>query len=297
MLDAVIAQQVVDEVGWVSARHERLHVGGARSRVDAPTQTVQQLLDALVQQLVPTLPRPVGATVAQLVPPLHAHLSATPHVIVIDNLETVTDVAHLLPILQQLAGPTKFLLTSRERLYNTPNVYHAPVPELSPADALALIRQEAAWSNLPELAQKDDALLVPIYETVGGNPLALRLVVGQAHLRALPAILDDLQQARGQTAEAIYTYIYQQAWDKLPAVVQDVLLVMPLVQPAGEPMDFIMQVSGLDEDVVTAALQTLITCNLVDALGDVQARRYTIHGLTRTFLAEQVSKWQVASGW
>jgi hypothetical protein len=36
----------------------------------------------------------------------------------------------------------------------------------------------------------------------------------------------------------------------------------------------------------------LVRLNLVDVRGDLQQRRYSIHNLTRTFLHEQVLRWQ-----
>lgn len=139
-----------------------------------------------------------------------------PHLIVIDNLETIADVEGLLPTLQTLAAPTKFVLTSRKSLYSEPNIYHFTVPELSTANALRLIQQEAAWSNLPVLATSLEAELLPIVQTVGGNP-ALRLVIGQMHVHALETDLKELRERRG-TTENLYSFIYRHAWDNLDAL-------------------------------------------------------------------------------
>jgi hypothetical protein len=49
---------------------------------------------------------------------------------------------------------------------------------------------------------------------------------------------------------------------------------------------------GVTEAVVHTALQRLVRLNLVDVRGDHTERRYSIHGLTRTFLHEQVIHWQ-----
>jgi len=66
-------------------------------------------------------------------------------------------------------------------------------------------------------------------EVVGGNPLALKLVVGQLCVLPLSQVLENLKQARGQTIDDLYTYIYWQAWHTLDETSQKVLLVMPLV--------------------------------------------------------------------
>ncbi|NJN83090.1 MAG: AAA family ATPase [Caldilineaceae bacterium] len=192
-----IQHALFDEVGWVSAQQSRLTAGGVIQAVEKPTITATMLIEKLLQQLMPDVIFATGAAVEKMLAALRTRLKATPHLIVIDNLETLADVESLLPTLQDLANPTKFILTSRKSLYIEPAIYHFLVPELSERDALKLIRQEAQWSNLPVLAESSDEVLKPIYQTVGGNPLALRLVVGQTHIHTLESILYDLRMARG----------------------------------------------------------------------------------------------------
>jgi hypothetical protein len=294
----LIEAQSYDEIAWVSAQQNRLNLGGALAQAPQPALTAAGLVEALVNQLLPGISQTTGHSgrmgTDDLLPRLRTLLKQVPHLLVIDNLETLVDLESLLPTLQDLANPSKFLLTSRQSLYDAPNIYHFKVPELSEAHALHLIRQEATLSNQPTLAAAADAALRPIYTTVGGNPLAMRLVVGQTHIYPLASILDHLQKARGQTAENLYTYIYRQAWDGLDAASQDVLLVMPLVNPNGDTLAVIAEVGGLAEETVHTALQRLVMLNLVDVRGSFAEHHYSIHGLTRTFLHEQVLRWQMA---
>lgn len=50
-------------------------------------------------------------------------LKTKAYLVVVDNLETTADYQSLLPLLQQLANPSKFLLTSRHSLRGQANVY------------------------------------------------------------------------------------------------------------------------------------------------------------------------------
>ncbi len=289
----LIEVQSYDEIAWVSVRQNRLNLGGALAQDPQPALTAAGLVEALIHQLLPGISQTIGPRAADLLPRLRTLLKQAPYLLVIDNLETLVDLESLMPTLQSLANPSKFLLTSRQALYNTPNIYHFKVPELSEAHALQLIRQEANLSNLPTLAAAGDEALRPIYATVGGNPLALRLIVGQTHIYPLASILAHLQKAQGETAENLYTYIYRRAWDGLDAASQDVLLVMPLVNPNGDTLTVIAEMGELTEEAVHAALQRLVMLNLVDVRGNFHERRYSIHGLTRTFLHEQVLRWQM----
>lgn len=288
----LVQRGLLDEVGWVSAQATRFSLGGVIRAVEQPALRAEALIENILYQLAPEVALGAASSTERLLGLLQARLKATPHLIVIDNLETLTDVESLLPTLQKLANPTKFLLTSRERMYAELSLFHLQVDELSEFDALRLVRQEAELSNLPVLATSPEADLRPIVETVGGNPLALRLVIGQTHIHPLKTILGDLRSARTQTVDHLYTYIYWQAWESLDELSRRVLLTMPLAHPQGEELDYLADVGALDADDVRLALNKLVTLNLVDARGGLHDRRYSIHGLTRTFLQNQVAKWK-----
>jgi DNA-binding MarR family transcriptional regulator len=165
---------------------------------------------------------------------------------------------------------------------------------LNAEDALSLVRQEAQMRNLPDLAGADEATLQRIYATVGGNPLALRLVVGQTHIHPLERVLTALQTAQGYRVEQLYHYIYWQAWTQLDTAAQQALLLMPLVTESGGDLDYLTSMAaaaGLSAITVSDALERLVALSLVDSRGGLHERRYTIHALTRTFLQEQVLKW------
>lgn len=290
VLRRIIRLRLTGDIGWVSARRQQIDLAGALWSTDRPALTPEALLDALARQLLPGAP-PFASSDRALAA-LRSHLAKHPAVVVVDNLETVADVAALLPALRQLAGPTRFLLTSRRSLYAEPDLYHYRLPELAEADALLLVRQEAQRRNLPDLLAAGDAELRPIVATVGGNPLALRLVVGQTHVHPLRVVLEDLTAARGPSVEALYSYLYRRAWDSLDELARRALLAMPLTTARGADLDTLAEITGLDAGNLRGALTRLVDLNLVDSRGDLNERRFAIHALTRSFLMEQVVRWR-----
>ncbi len=296
MVRRAIEARIFDEVGWVTARQQRLNVGGLIVSPPKPAFTAETLIEALAKQLLPPQLYRAQSSHEQLLAALHRQLNEVPHLLVIDNLETVLDLDVLLPTVQELANPTKFLLTTREALFDVPDVYHFRVPELSEDAALALIRREIEISNLVALAACTDEELQAIVGVVGGNPLALRLVVGQAHIHDLDQILVRLRSAQleteqGDPVENLYTYIYHHAWQSLTEIERDVLLIMPLVHPDGDELANIAEIGGKSVETIRQTLNRLVTLNLIDVHGAANQRRYRIHGLTRTFLDENISKW------
>lgn len=289
-LRQLIHQGIFDEVGWVTARQVRFNLGGAINELAEPALSAEMLVERLVAQLMPELAVTQLST-EELVRALRARLKATPHLIVIDNLETLVDVESLLPTLYTLVSPTRIILTSRESLRKEANIFHFQLTELSQADAIALLRQEARQSNLPLLAECPEEELIPIIDAVGGNPLALRLVVGQTHIHTLASIVQDLELARGESVENLYTFVYRRAWDTLEQTTREVFLAMPMAQLSGETIEYLTDICQIEVDQVRVALGKLVLLNLIEAHGGLHERRFTIHSLTRTFLQEQVAKW------
>jgi hypothetical protein len=295
-LAAAVARQMEDELAfddfaWVSAQPAVLDaLGSIRTRA-RPALSPPALVTALLEQLAPQEAAGLLGQPEAALGLLRTVLKRAPHLVVIDNLETVADLEVLLPLLRTLVDPSKIVLTSRKRLAGETDIHLYAVPELSEAHALTLVRGAGAQHNVPGLADATDVELRPIYEAVGGNPLALLLVVGQLHLRDLHTVLADLHGARGKPVENLYTFIYWRAWEHLDERARQVLLSMSLVKVQGDHLDFIAATCDLAAGEVNDALQQLIVLNLVYPTGDMRARRYAIHSLTRSFLYEQVARW------
>lgn len=294
LADALIRQIIVqgsfEDFAWLSAQRVTFDLEGRIQSIDEPALTVKTLVDSLLRQLLGL--SSAGLSEKEAFNRLKSHLKKHPHLIVIDNLETLADLSSLLPTLHHLANPTKFLLTSRRGLQASSNLYHFVVPELSFSHALQLMREEAQRYYLPDLIEADDEALLPIYDTVGGNPLALRLIVALTHIQPLDVILSDLVNARGETVANLYTYIYRRAWNHLDEVTRQVFLCMPLVIQRGADFKHLEAITTFEPNELRRALNLLISLNLVDLRGKLGKRRYTIHNLTRTFLHEQIIKWE-----
>ena len=72
----------------------------------------------------------------------------------------------------------------------------------------------------------------------------------------------------------------------------------PAAQVQAQPWMFVLLILTTAVPLVfshfelRAGLAGLVRLNLVNVGGDLQRRRYSIHSLTRTFLHEQVARWQ-----
>ncbi|MBI1878743.1 MAG: hypothetical protein HYR94_11060 [Chloroflexi bacterium] len=278
-------------VAWVSAKQQQFSPGVGLTQVSGPAINAAALTDALLEQLDSSvslsLPPPQKAAA------LFEVMKKAPYLIVIDNLETVNDYQSLLPTLLKLAAPSKVLLTSRYSLRTHPDVFTLSVEELSRDHTIQFIRQEATVKGLAAVINAPEPKLQRMYDVVGGNPLALKLVVGQIAVLSLSHVLENLKRAKGKPIDDLYTYIYWQAWRLLDAASQKTFLLMPLAHDG--TVEQLLKLTQLDIDELNPALQQLAELSLVQVGGTMEERRYTIHRLTETFLLNEAIAWNTAA--
>jgi hypothetical protein len=289
---AVAQRPAFVDIAWVSARQDRFTLWGGllQAPAEKPALTIESLVEAIVEQL--RFGELASLSSAQKRAGLAARLKAGRYLVVVDNLETAADYRALVPDLMSLINPSKVLLTSRRSLHEYERVHSLTLDELSAEDSLSLVRHEAHERGLADVAEAADPALLRVYDVTGGNPLALKLVVGQMHTLSLPQVVDDLREARGETVEGLYRHIYWRAWNLLSEAAQRVLAIMPLVAETGSTLEQLAALSGVGSDQASAALGQLVRLSLVSVRGTLEARRYSIHRLTETFLLNEVVKWQ-----
>ncbi len=279
-----------DTLLWLTVRREAEYDTWRAKRpgLERPPMSAGMILDAIAVRL--GLRGMAHESVEQKQAHLASHLDKIQALIVIDNLETAEDIELVVDVVRQLERPTRFLITSRYRL-EAELIVH--LGDLSLADSLALLRHEAGQRGLEEMKRAEDEALEAIYQVVGGNPLALKLVVGQATHLPLKRVLDALRQSptsQGSVESEFYGYLYQQSWAMLSSVAQELLLTMPVLPITGGTWDDLQALSGLDPSTLNQAIAELVRLSLLNAAGWPE-KVYSIHRLTHTFLMSEVMKW------
>jgi hypothetical protein len=218
-------------------------------------------------------------------------LATRPHLVVIDNLELQSDTAYLLEKLSAVQGPGKFLLTTRSGLVGTSGVFNYRVPELDREHAAALIRYHSQDIGMGDMAITKDRDVESIYAAVGGNPLAIKILVGMAAQIPLSAALAGLQEGHLVESDRMFGRVYTSAWEALGQDARDLLEGMLLVSDeTGAGTKQMLAVSGLTEARLWPAIQELLGRSLLEVYGTATERRYGIHQLTRTFLQSRLSQ-------
>ena len=278
-----------DEIAWVTAKHTHISMLG-RLQVESgrPALTLSLLIDNLFNQFN-VAQNHKNMTQLQRQRLLHRFIKERRCLIIIDNLETVADYQNLLPELKKWQGPSKFLLTSRIRLLAEPGIFSYSHKELEEKAALALIRQEAKRAGFTDLASAQDRELSKIFQVVGGNPLALKLIIGQLRFYSLSSVLERFAANKATEAnEGIFDYIFREIWESLDDNSKTVLISLTQAGESGFTIEHLVAVSEFPETTVYECLTDLVLISLVDITGSLMERRYRLHRLTEIFLLRMI---------
>lgn len=288
LADAVTRQTIdhfsFDQIIWI--RSEPQTMSGLSHSAQL---TYEDLITTLAASLWPEATQ--MDSFAQRLLAVRQVLKQRPCLVIIDNLESETDTAYLLSHLHDLANPSKFLLTTRTRPVEQATVYSLDVDELSLIDAASLLHHHAREIGIQVMETATAADIEQIYQVVGGNPLALKLVVSLLDLLPLSQILANLTRSPVGAMEALYRHIYWQTWNLLSPQARQLLQVMPLVAESGGLPEYLRTLSGLSEAELWPALQELRHRSLLEVRGTLQEKRYGIHRLTETFLHTEIIHW------
>jgi hypothetical protein len=207
-------------------------------------------------------------------------LSFKPHLIVLEDLEPEHRAKDFLPNLITPNGLTRFILTSRQRLPSITGCANLFLHELTQDAGMEIMRYEAEERKLR--VSVDD--MERVYSLVGGNPMALKLIIGQAASLPLHRVLENLlPAAKGTPAGNILQQIYRHSWKLLLPSARKVLFSMERFSPSGASYDELRTATDLSTQELDSALQQLVTHSLV-VYNPAPIDRYTIHRLTYIFL-------------
>ncbi|MEW6401488.1 MAG: NB-ARC domain-containing protein [Chloroflexota bacterium] len=276
------------EIGWVSARRRLFNLSGnIEALTSGSNLTITELVDRLIDQF--SLTSLIHSSDSEKWLGLKDYLKSRPCLVVIDNLETVPDYPVLVFRLTSLVNPTKFLLTTRYSLRDSSGIHIYTLDPLNKADTLALVRHEAETRGLPELARAPKAGLEPIHAVTGGNPLAVKLLVGQIHTLSLPVALSKFESARDKPFNSLMIFLHETAWQSLDDDCRRVLSALTLVADSGQ-LPQIAAAAELDEGRAISCLHHLALLSMVQVSGTLYERRYFLHQLTQNFVAQQVNR-------
>ncbi len=264
-----------------SARQEIL-VGGEIVRLSEATLTFEQLLNSLARQLEcwEFLTLETAEKQSRLTQLLHQHH----YLLLVDNLESSENAQGLVWHLRSLLGNSRALITSRLKTLHD-FVFSHSLKGLEFDDTVLFLQQDAAtrggvqWQSIPQ------EKLLAVQEITGGAPLALKLLGSQARLLGLDRALAQIQHAGNQ----LYSFLFRQSWGQLSPTAQRVLIYIGQTTVSDIGWEELLE-AGLapDEQALTKAVDQLVISSLLDIHSNGSEISYTLHQLTRQFVASDL---------
>jgi hypothetical protein len=245
------------------------------------TDRGQQILEKLSLALAST-DEPTYQNPSQLA----RKLKRQHYLIVLDSLSDQLNEIDWLYRLAEASRPSRFLLTGRILPNELAPVFTIRVSEVAVAEANAIAEQQAATLGLkgsltPELFEL-------FYERTGGNPLAIKLVVGM--LRSFPGtrVRSALQRATSTKTEDLFREIYSSCWETLDENSRSLLLSSLWFIEDGVNLEQLKAVAKLNERETNDATYALIRLSLLELRATSEKQKYGIHRLTRSFLQTRI---------
>ncbi len=261
-----------DDLAWVDAQAHR------RTWESAPLPlNPEDLLERLAWQLAGAelAAQPPATRTAQL-----RNLLASRRLLVVFDDLLPEAIPPLLALIPPPPAQARLLITSRYRV-PSPGA-HLPLRELSREDSLALLQAEIHQRGLPNLSLE---ILDELYRQVGGNPLALKLIVGHLAFLPLERVLQRLHALPAAPGEDLFSHIYEPLVSHLPPHARQVLEAMPYFAPQGATYEELQQFTGLPHSRLDEALYRLMHHALLD-LDPRPPARYFLHRLTYVYLTQ-----------
>lgn len=235
---------------------------------------------------------------------LLAHLGQRQLLLILDNMEQLSESASFLDELLSQAPLVKLLLSSRQRLNLiaewTIEISGLSVPYGVAADAaptfaaVELFQQRARRINLRFRLRDEEAAVVDICQMVEGMPLAIELAAGWTRALSCAEIanqirhnLDFLSQEgvglpdRHRSLRATFLH----SWQQLTPEEQSVFARLSLFR-GGASLVAAQDVAGATHLILARLLDKSMIRREIDRL--LQEDRYTIHELLRQFGLEQL---------
>lgn len=277
----LIQQLNFHHVAWIKTASPHSMSGQA----EPPSLTYEKIINELLGQIFPEARLPLSLTERELM--VRQVLKSQSYLVVIDNLEAAEDTSFLLNHINDLANPSKFVLTTRTRAAKQAAVLDVPLDELGFDDSAALLRHHAEETGVTAVSEATDADLRQIYDQIGGNPFALKIIVNLLDMLPLDRLLGGLTRNHPAGIVEIYKHIFWQIWQTLSENGRILLQSMPLAMEPAD-VDYLLTISGLTENEIWPAIEELRQRSLLEIEGGLHEKKYGIHRLTDTFLRTEI---------
>lgn len=276
---------IFDGVVWVSAKETTLSAVGIEG-LEPTVKDYMQLLDTISDVLGYGIN---GESIEQKEEYVNTIFDIHKCIlIVIDNLETITD-ERIINFILDSHPSIKILITSRKGLGQVERRHE--LRQLKEKEAVYLFRLIARDKNLNKMASLSEDVIRTYVKRLYCYPLAIKWVIGQV---ALGKDINDLVNAINETNSDISYFCFDQIYKDLSEEKKKILCALTYFEEPSSP-GVLKYVVDIAQDDFNDGVRDLILLSLIIPEQDRNDQneifsRYTLLPLTRGYVRQQLDK-------
>ena len=285
ILDDILNNPNIDFDGiiWTSAKENKLSAVGIED-IEPTIKNYEELLDKIINTMGYGID---NQSLEQKEEDVNAIFELHNRIlIVIDNLETITD-DNIIDFILDAHRNIKIVITSRRGLGQVERRYE--LNQLKQNEAVALFRQIATEKNLTSLARLSTTIINEYVNKIACYPLAIKWAIGNVALgKDINIIIDNAVNQKSDIAKFCFEHIF----DSLNENTKELLCTLSMFDdpvPAGILKYVIDQTqSEFEDSLKELVLVSLVIQSQENDSQDKIITKFNLLSLTRGFVREQL---------
>lgn len=277
-----------DAIIWLSAKENKLSPFGIED-IEPTLRSYDELLDTIISVLGFGIElNECSESIEKKEETINMLFDLSNNIlIIIDNLETVTD-ERIINFIIDAPQKTKFLVTSRKGMGQVERRYE--LKQLKEKEAIYLFRQLAKDKQIIGLTNLDNDVIKKYVNKVSNYPLAIKWVIGQvARGRDINQVIASIDDATGDISQFCFQQIFGMLSDNSKLILFSLCCFDE--PPPASLLRYVVEIENKDFD---DCIEELILVSLVipEQFKNEQneiSRKFSILHLTRGYVRQQLN--------
>ncbi|MQY27893.1 HAD hydrolase-like protein [Nocardia aurantia] len=207
--------------------------------------------------------------------------------LIIDDFDDSGDM-ELRSFIARIGPRSKVVVTSRT-VYDKDSLF-VEVSALDEHSSSELVEKESSRLGIAERVNNENRVLAEFIQATGGNPLAIRLTIGQLRYSS-GGLKRVIERLRAGDDPDLFAPIFEHAWEEILADKRGYDLIVAALErhPSTVSTDSLAACLHMTEYQLRKAVERLVDSSLIESVhvGEMYSRRLRLHPLMRAYVAQR----------
>lgn len=272
---------------WLSAKNNKLSLDFQVCDQEPDFEELEGLLDSILDFFEINITKYNDINSKQR--EINNILQMTKCLLVIDNLETISDEA-IYKFFDRVPSHNKILLTSRDRRYKLLEAKALPLEGLRKDDTINYIKNKVIKNKIDSLSNASDEILEKIAEKTHGHPLILECLLHQIYMgKPVQSAITDLSNSE---LDKVFEFCFGSTYGQLHDRAKQILICLALFKKRVKIKE-ISFICELDYQETCTHLEQLRRFSMVKETLEHNESEYYLLPIIQKYVTLQISKNQV----